>query len=192
MGTNEVTQEVKKRAGWSVFMGVLTTVIGAVLAVYPMATGTLTTVFLGSALLLVGIAQFIFALNSTTAGSFFLKVALSVLYGMAGFGLVMFPTDGLAALTGVLGGLLLIQAGVQTAAAFQLRPVTGWGWILFDALMSLVLGILILAGWPNSSVWAIGTLVGVSVFIGGVARTVVASRIRSGATSVEQVIRGTA
>jgi uncharacterized membrane protein HdeD (DUF308 family) len=73
--------------------------------------------------------------------------------------------------------------------AFQVRPVEGWGWFLADAAASFFMGILILAKWPSSSVWAIGTLVGVAVLMGGIARIMIASKIRSGAGSVERVVR---
>ena len=70
--------------------------------------------------------------------------------------------------------MLLVQAGLATATAFQIRPLEGWGWFLFDAATSFFLGILILVKWPSSSVWAIGTLVGVAVLMGGISRAVVA------------------
>jgi uncharacterized membrane protein HdeD (DUF308 family) len=94
-----------------------------------------------------------------------------------------------ATLTAVVGALLLIQAGLQTATAFQLRPLDGWGWFLFDAASSLLLAVLILAKWPSSSVWAIGTLVGVSVFMSGISRIMIATKIRSGADHVDRFIR---
>jgi uncharacterized membrane protein HdeD (DUF308 family) len=103
--------------------------------------------------------------------------------------LAFFPIAGVATLTAVLGTLLLMQAGLQTATAFQLRPLNGWGWFLFDAASSLLLAILILAKWRSSSVWAIGTLVGVSVFMSGISRIMIATQIRSGADNVERFIR---
>jgi uncharacterized membrane protein HdeD (DUF308 family) len=186
MSTQSLTEEIKKRSAWSIFMGVVTAALGVFLIVYPLATATITTVLLGWALIFVAIAQFVFALHSQTVGNFFLKVFLSVLYGICGIALAFFPIAGVAALTGVLGTLLLIQAGLQTAAAFQLRPLDGWGWFLADAAASLLLGILILAQWPSSSVWAIGTLVGVSVFLGGISRIMIATKIRSGTADVQR------
>ena len=70
--------------------------------------------------------------------------------------------------------MLLVQAGLATATAFQIRPLEGWGWFLLDAATSCFLGIFILVKWPSSSVWAIGTLVGAAVLMGGISRTVVA------------------
>ena len=173
-------------------MGVVTAALGVFLIVYPLAAATMTTVLLGWALIFVGIAHFVFALHSQTAGNFFLKVFLSVLYGICGIALAFFPIVGVAALTGIVGTLFLIQAGLLTATAFQLKPLEGWGWVLADAAASLLLAVLILAGWPSSSVWAIGTLVGVSVFMSGISRIMIATKIRSGAASVQRFVQGAA
>jgi uncharacterized membrane protein HdeD (DUF308 family) len=189
MSVQNLTEEVKKRSAWSIFMGIVTAALGCFLIVYPLATAAITTVLLGWALIFVGLAQFVFALYSQTIGNLFLKVLLSLLYGICGIALAFFPIAGVAALTGVLGTLLLIQAGLLATTAFQLRPVEGWGWFLFDAASNLLLGILILAKWPSSSVWAIGTLVGVSVVMSGISRIMITTKIRSGAANVERFVR---
>jgi hypothetical protein len=117
-------------------MGVLTAALGVFLIVYPLATTTITAVLLGWGLIFVGIALFVFALHSQTVGNFFLKILLSLLYGICGIALAFFPVAGVAALTLTLGTLLLIQAGMLTAIAFQLKPMEGWGWFLADATTS--------------------------------------------------------
>src|SRR5260370_15742639 len=188
MSGQNLTAEVKKRSSWRIFMGLVTAVLGAFLIVYPMATATLTIVLLGWALLFAGIAQFVFALHSQTAGKFFSKALLSLLYGLCGLWLAFFPTDGVTALTGLLGTLLLVGAGLATVTAFQVRPLEGWGWFLIDAVVSFSMGTLILVRWPSSSLWAIGTLVGAAVLVGGVSRIMIASKIRSGAGGVDRVI----
>ena len=170
-------------------MGVITAALGVFLIAYPMATATITTLLLGWVLIFVAIAQFVFALRSQTVGKFFLKVLLSGLYGFCGIALAFFPFEGVEVLTGLLGTLLLVSAGGATVTAFQVRPVEGWGWFLFDAAASFVMGILIFARWPSSSVWAIGTLVGVSVLVGGISRIMIAAKIRSGASSVDRVVQ---
>ena len=189
MSTPSLIQEVKKRSGWSIFMGVLSAALGLFLIAYPMATATITTVLLGWTLAFVGVAQFVFALHSQTAGNFFLKILAGALYGITGVALAFAPVTGVEALTALLGTLLLVQAGLATVTAFQIRPLDGWGWYLFDAATSFFLGILILVKWPSSSVWAIGTLVGAAVLMGGISRNVVASKIRSGAGKVDRAIQ---
>lgn len=179
-------KEVQKRSAWAIFMGVLTAALGLFLIVYPLAAATITTVLLGWLLIFVGLAQLVFALYSQTVGNFFLKVLLSFLYGAAGISLAVFPIAGVAALTGILGALFLAQAAVLTAIAFRLRPMDGWGWFLADAVTALLPGILILANWPSSSVWAIGTLVGVSVLMSGISKIIVTTKLRRAAVSVQR------
>lgn len=189
MSAQNLIDEVKNRSAWSIFMGVVTAALGAFLIVYPMATATLTIVLLGWALIFAGIAQFVFALHSHTAGKFFSKALLGVLYGICGFWLAFFPIDGVTALTGLLGTLLLVGAGLAAVTAFQVRPLEGWGWFLFEGAVSFAMGVLILMRWPSSSLWAIGTLVGAAVLVGGVSRIVIASKIRSGAGNVDRAIQ---
>jgi len=170
-------------------MGVVTAALGVFLIAYPLATATVTTLLLGWVLIFVGIAQFVFALHSHTVENFFWKVLVSGLYGITGVALVFFPFEGVEALTGLLGTLLLVQAGLLAATAFQVKPAEGWGWFVADAVASFCMGILILAKWPSSSVWAIGTLVGVAVLMGGISRIMIASKIRSGASGVDRAVR---
>ena len=192
MKIQSVTDEIKKRSTWSIVMGCITAALGVFLIIYPLATGAITTVLLGWAMTFVGIAQFIFALESQTVGSFFWKLALSLIYGIGGLVVVVAPLQGLAALTGIVGAVLLLQAVLLAVAAFQLRPTDGWGWLLADAAGSLLLGGLILAGWPFSSLWAIGTLVGLSVVMSGVSKIMIAAKIRSGASRLEHLAHGVA
>lgn len=170
-------------------MGLLTAALGVFLIAYPLATATIATVLLGWILILVGVAEFVFALHSQTAGKFFLKALLGVLYVVAGITLAFFPLAGVATLTILLGSLLLVYGGVGIGMAFQLRPIDGWGWILFDAVASIFLGILILARWPSSTYWALGTLVGVAVLVGGISRTMMAARMRRGIGIVDSTVR---
>src|SRR5208283_649466 len=192
MSTQSITDDVKKRSAWSIAMGVLIAVLGVFLIIYPFATAMITTVLLGWILILVGVAQFVFALHTQTVGSFFLKLLLGIVYVVAGIALAFLPIEGVIVLTGVLGTLLLIQAGMLTVTAFQMKPLDGWGWYLADAIASLLLGILIFVKWPNSSMWAIGTLVGVAIFVGGISRIVIAAKIRSGVGQVQRYVGGPA
>lgn len=188
----DLASDIKRRSRWSILMGVLTALLGVFLIAYPLVTATITTLLLGWVLIFVGIAQFIFALHSQTIGKFFMKVLLSALYLIAGVALTFFPVAGVAALTVLLGTLLCIYAGITAATAFQVRPVEGWGWFLFDGIVTFLIAMLILARWPSSSFWAIGTLIGVAVLMGGISRIMIAAKIKNAIGSVEGITRRTA
>lgn len=183
------TDDIKRSSAWSLCMGIITALLGVFLITFPLLTATITTLLLGCILILVGVARFVFALHSRSIGTFLRHLLLSALYIVAGVLIAFFPIAGVAALTVLLGSMLLVGAAVETATAFQLRSMKGWGWFLFDAAASLVVGILILAGWPASSVWAIGTLVGVAVLFNGISRIMIAGMVRSRIGAVEHDLR---
>jgi uncharacterized membrane protein HdeD (DUF308 family) len=43
----------------------------------------------------------------------------------------------------------------------------GWGWLAADGLITLVLGMLVLAEWPASGLWAIGLFIGIDLIFYG-------------------------
>jgi uncharacterized membrane protein HdeD (DUF308 family) len=49
----------------------------------------------------------------------------------------------------------------------QFRVYSGSGWILFDAIVTLLLAYLIWRPWPSSSTWAIGTILGINLILSG-------------------------
>ena len=79
-------------------------------------------------------------------------------------------TSEFAALTLVIACFLLVYGVFALVLAFQLKPHSGWGWVLFDAIVTILLGVLIWAHWPMNSEWVVGTLVGISFIASGVSR----------------------
>lgn len=184
-----LTSEVKSRAGWGIFLGVLTAALGVLLIAFPLITATITTFLFGCILVIVGVIDIVLAMRSHTVGSFFLRLLLGIIYGFTGLLLVLFPLWGVAVLTMVLGVMLVVEAGFATALAFQMRPGSGWTWFLFDATISAILGVLILARWPVSAFWAIGTLVGAAVLVRGITRIALSAGLRRVAGRVEDIQR---
>ena len=88
------------------------------------------------------------------------------------------PGIGLATLTLMLGAYLVVDGVFGAVLAFQVRPQKGWGWMLFSAVMSLLLGFLLLREWPLTGLWAIGTLVGVNLLFAGFTMISVGSAAR--------------
>ena len=62
--------------------------------------------------------------------------------------------------------------------AFHVRPHKGWGWMLFSAALSVLLGFMLLREWPLSGLWAVGTLVGINLIFSGVAMLSIGSTVR--------------
>jgi uncharacterized membrane protein HdeD (DUF308 family) len=69
-----------------------------------------------------------------------------------------------------LAVIILMEAVFEVIAYFRTRGQEGSGWLLVNALITLLLGVLIWFHWPSSSVWAIGILVGVNLLMTGFSR----------------------
>ena len=48
-----------------------------------------------------------------------------------------------------------------------MRPHPGWGWLLFDGILSVVLGLMLWVQFPSSALWALGILAGISILLSG-------------------------
>ena len=91
------------------------------------------------------------------------------------------PGLGLATLTLLLGGYLIVDGISGTVLAFHVRPEKGWGWMLFSAVLGILLGFLLLREWPLSGLWAIGTLVGVNLLFSGFSMISIGSAVKGAA-----------
>ena len=65
---------------------------------------------------------------------------------------------GVAAFTLVLAIFFVVEGVFDLVAYFSTRAIPGSGWILFDGIVTLVLGLLVWRQWPSSSLWVMGTL----------------------------------
>ncbi len=184
-----IMHEVKSRSAWSIVMGVVVAALGIVLIVYPFATGAITTIFLGWILVLAGVAGVVHAFGSQSPGSFIMRILIAALYVIAGIMLVAFPLAGVESLTLLVGALFVVRGVVALVEGFRLRPLDGWTWLLADALFSGAAGILILAKWPSSSFWAVGTLVGASILVTGISKIALATAVHGGAARLAQDIK---
>src|SRR4029077_4618934 len=90
-----------------------------------------------------GFCHLIFVFHSHSFGGVLWQLLLAVVYGFAGVYMLMHPLLGLVTLTFVIAIFLLIEAGLETALYFTIRRKTNAGWVLFDALVTLVLAIMI-------------------------------------------------
>jgi len=51
--------------------------------------------------------------------------------------------------------------------------------VLVNATVTAILGILIAMGWPSTSVWAIGTIVGINLLTTGMSRLMLGTSMRT-------------
>jgi len=86
---------------------------------------------------------------------------------VAGVLLFLYPVLGVLSLTAILIALFIIEGITKIVASFHLNKQRGWGWVLFTGILDVALGFILWIGLPETALWAIGLLVGISLVFSG-------------------------
>ena len=177
--------EISRGVRWSIALSVLMIVAGILAIIVPPASGIAVTILVGWLLVLCGAAHMAYSWHSRHGGGLLWGILLGIIYIVAGGYVVLHPLVGLESLTLVLAAYLLVESILEFILSFQLRPLRGSGWLLVDGIITLILAIMIWQTWPASTLWVIGTLVGISMLFSGLARLPISLAARR-ATNVFQ------
>jgi uncharacterized membrane protein HdeD (DUF308 family) len=150
--------------GWSVVMIAL----GILAVVLPRAAGLGISVVIAWIIVLTGLAYLAYAFAAQGAGSFLWRVLIGIVYVFGGGYLAFHSGIAVESLTLVVAAVFFLEGVLEIAAFFQLRTLSGSGWILFDGILALVLAYVIYRPWPSSSTWAIGIIVGINLIVSGI------------------------
>jgi uncharacterized membrane protein HdeD (DUF308 family) len=170
---------VKKSVGWSIGLSVLMIVAGILAIALPMAAGIAINLLVAWLLAFSGCMHLVFAWHTRSAGGLLWELLVGALYIFIGIYLLVHPVAGLLSLTIALAIYLFLEAILEFALGFKLRPFPGSGWLLFDGILTLILAVMIWRAWPSSGEWAIGILVGVSMLFSGTSRLMLSLAARS-------------
>jgi uncharacterized membrane protein HdeD (DUF308 family) len=162
------TAPLRAKWGWIVALGVVYLVVGFI-ALGSVVTATVASVFVvGVMMIIAGIAEVFSAFQIKNWGRFLLWVLLGALYIVAGFVTFENPLLAAAVLTLILGASLVASGVVRIILAFSMKRETPWVLVLLSAVITLLLGLLILAHWPVSSLYILGLFLGIDLIMAGV------------------------
>jgi uncharacterized membrane protein HdeD (DUF308 family) len=160
---------LRAKSGWIVALGVVYLLAGFV-ALGSVVLATVASVLIvGVMMVVAGVVEVFSAFQIKSWGKFLLWVLLGVLYIIAG--LVTFENPLLAAalLTLILGASLLASGVMRIILAFSIKQEAPWIWVLLSGVITLLLGLLILAHWPVSSLYILGVFLGIDLVMAGAA-----------------------
>ncbi|MEG9438717.1 DUF308 domain-containing protein [Edaphobacter sp. HDX4] len=163
---------------WSMFVGALLLLAGLMAIVLPPIAGIAASIFFGWLLLIGGVAHLVYAWSERGTGAVLWQILIGVVYVIAALYMLVLPVAGLVTLTLVLAFYVAVSGIFELAVFARLRRLRGTVWFLVDGLVSLLLGGLIFFHWPWSSLWFVGTLVGISLLLSGIARITVPLSLR--------------
>lgn len=153
--------------GWMLALGIILLLLGAV-GLYSAIALTLASVMVFGILLLIGggvqVAQ---AFRATGWRGVLPHALIALLYIAAGILILIDPVSASISLTLFIAILLLATGVLRLLVGWELRPAPGAGWVLFGGATSILLGVLVLAQWPASGLFAIGLFVAIELIVDG-------------------------
>jgi uncharacterized membrane protein HdeD (DUF308 family) len=165
-------ETLRKFKLWFKIYGVILIILGAASIILPGIATLATTITVGWLLIAGGIFGLISVFQSgANSPGFWWNLLTAIVCVLAGVVLLARPIAGVLTLTIILAAYLLATGVTKGFMAFHYRNAIpkAWGWMLFSALVDVVLGVMIIAGLPGSAIWVLGLLVGINLLFTGVA-----------------------
>ena len=161
-------QRNRLAAKWWLFVGVgiLAILLGAISIAAPLVATLTTAAVLGYLLLFGGLVEVGTAFGAAKWSGFFLQILVGVLHAFIGLLMVANPGLTAAAFTLMLAVFFFVGGTFRTTLAISER-FPAWGWVAFNGVVTLLLGVLIWRQWPEASLWVIGTFVGIDLLFSG-------------------------
>jgi uncharacterized membrane protein HdeD (DUF308 family) len=158
---------LRAKWGWIVALGIVYIIAGFV-AFGSIVMATVASVLVvGIMMIVAGVAEVINAFQIKSWGKFLLWALLGVLYIVAGFVTFDNPLFAAVLLTLLLGASLIASGIMRIFLAFSMKAETPWVWIALSGVITLLLGLLILARWPINSVYILGLFLGIDLIVAG-------------------------
>ena len=154
-------------ASWCFVLAGIFAILGAASVAAPWVAATVIAVFCGITLLAAGISQLAMAAGTYSWRGFWVMLLCGGLSTLAGAGMLALPKAGVEALVIFLGLLLTFEAAAKLAAALTIRDGFPWGWLLFDSVVTGVLGGILLTSSPAAAGVLLGIFVGINLLSSG-------------------------
>lgn len=173
----QIPPDVARGWGWFLVLGLGLLVLGA-LAIFKSVRATVVSMyFFGWLFLIAAVIQAIHAVLVGRWSGLFLHLLGVILFAVIGTLLVQRPRASAEVLT-LLMAVYFIVLGAFHIVGTWIMHLPSWPWPLLDGVITLVLGILILAQWPTSGLWVIGLFIGIDLVVRGLAWVLFALDLR--------------
>jgi uncharacterized membrane protein HdeD (DUF308 family) len=168
------------RGLWWLFLALgLVSIFVGLLAISSTWVATLASVVVfGVILLVAGVTEVIHAVMVRNLKGFALHLLAAALYLLVGLFMLEDPVRAAAVLTLVLAAGFLVGGALRILFSLVVQ-FAGWPWVALNGAVNLLLGFVILSGWPESKLWAIGLLVGIDLLFHGWSWVILAITVRS-------------
>lgn len=158
--------QLQENKTWFSLLGIGLIITGSLAIIYSFTSTIASLIYLGIFITALGLFEIAKATKISQWGHFFLHLFLGILFTSGGLFTVFHPAINAISLTLIIALFFIISGTLKLFFALT-QQVPHKGWLLFNSLLSLVLGALIIYQWPVSGLWVIGTFVGIEMIFTG-------------------------
>ena len=171
-------EEVRKSWMWFLVAGIVLMLLGAACIVKSQTATTFSILALGWVLAISGVVWLVGAFQTWTWGGFFVYLLNAIIRCVTGYLLIRHPDAGAEGVTMVLAALFIVGGLFRAVAAGKIQ-FPRWGWTVFAGLVSVALGVYLLATWKATSTFFIGLVIGIDLVFDGASLAGFAGAIHS-------------
>jgi uncharacterized membrane protein HdeD (DUF308 family) len=160
-------EEIRRHWGWYLVLGVAQIVLG-MLAIGPAVASLslFSVIFLGWLMIIGGGLEAGHAFMRRAWSGFFVDLLIGLLYLVVGIMFITKPLLALETVTLFIAVMLTVGGAFRIVVALS-SQFSNKGWMLLNGVITLVLGIMIWAQWPESSLWVVGLFIGIDLIFNG-------------------------
>jgi uncharacterized membrane protein HdeD (DUF308 family) len=152
-------------------------VLGVLAITFSFIATLATVAIFGTLVLLAGALHLVNAVTAKGWRGFFIHLLVGVLYVVVGLLMMNHPLGAAAGITLMLAAAFM-AGGIIRIVVSAIEHFHGWGWVMLNGFISLLLGIYIWRHFPESAFWVIGLFVGIDLIFSGWAWVFLALAVR--------------
>ncbi len=158
---------LRTKWGWIVALGAVYVFVGFIALGSVLIATVASVLVVGLAMIVAGAAEVVNAFQIKSWGKCLIWALLGVFYIFAGFVTFENPLFAAVLFTLALGASLVASGIMRIILAFSMKRETPWTWVALSGIVTLMLGLLILARWPINGVYVLGLFLGIDLVMAG-------------------------
>lgn len=165
MNAESKVNRVVGNSWFAAILAVLELILGFLMLSFPFILGAAAIWVAGFALIVIGLVHIWNCVSRR--GHRIWNLISGCLYIVAGSVMVLLPFASLSFITLIIGLALLVGGILRLIVAISMCRQIGSAWRFFNAIVSLILGAMVVWSWPASSLWLVGTIIAIEMIFSG-------------------------